>query len=129
MYDIRIKYRTGNSFDSEDCIGALNGSWNIETAKENLKRIKAHYEAHQNRNNYYSLGSHKKAEEHFEELKKEPWFPANNNELYRAWEFKIRLKENDGSSKEYHVFWTGYFETLYGGEIVSVKDDDMSFEV
>lgn len=45
MYDIEISYETGNSFHTyteTTSVGAITD--NIEDAKENLQRVKAHYE-------------------------------------------------------------------------------------
>lgn len=123
MYTIKVDYQTGGSFHTEDTSDTLKGEWTLEVAKENLKRIKEHYSFINNRKNYYSIAMQKKAEKELEQIKTKPWYSGKD------WEFGILLLENDGTSKEYHCTWTGYFEKLYGASIIACNedDDDMSF--
>ena len=123
MYTIRVDYQTGDSFHTEDTSDTLNGEWNLDVAKENLKRIKEHYCVVKNRKNYYSIAMQKHAEKEQEAAKSKPWHSG------KYWEYGILLLENDGTSKEYHCNWTGYFESLYGASIIACNkdDDDMSF--
>lgn len=47
MFDIEIHYKTGNSFNTEECRDMLgNPVSDIDVAKENLQRIKKHYKKH-----------------------------------------------------------------------------------
>lgn len=123
MYTIKVDYQTGDSFHTEDTSDTLNGEWTLEVAKENLKRIKEHYSIIKDRKNYYSIAMQKKAEKELEEAKTKPWYSG------KYWEYGIMLLENDGSSKQHHCNWTGYFESLYGASIIACNkdDDDMSF--
>ena len=130
MYTITARYQTGDSFNSYDTSDTLEAKWTLDVAKENLKRIKEHYKAYQDRNNYYSMSFHKEGESILEKIKNEPWFYEDKDETYRnSWTFSVVLLENDGSSKEYPTSWTGYFERLYGANIAALEEDDMSFEI
>lgn len=127
MYTIKIYYRTGNSFGSHDEEDELEGNWTLEIAKENLKRIKAHYQLYQLRKNYYSISLRDKAEKFLEDARKEPWFSAGSGRS--EWEYSLNLLENDGTSKNYSTFWCGYFEQLNSAKIISKisEDDEMTF--
>lgn len=135
MYTITLKYQTGNSFRSYETETTLEASWLLDVAKENLKRIKAHYTAYSNRNGYVSCMMGKKENELLKTIKSEPWYVSQPEYSYggydSSWESNVMLMENDGSSKEYYCNWCGYFEHLHGGRIVAVvgEDSDMEFDV
>lgn len=130
-YKILIRYETGNSFgcsDEQDYVN-LRGKtliWeSLEEAKCSLKRIKDHYDwiksydrwSNKNlptpdfvkRNFNKPLGT-------YEDRK----FVETNAEMY------VYLPHNQ---KEIKVccFWVGYFETLYGGNILNTINDGWSF--
>jgi hypothetical protein len=116
-YIIKVEYKTGDSFHSYDTSTILE-DWNdIEVAKENLQRIKEHYEFYDMRDsfklNYLSKKEKKKWEEKF---KNPPPFVVIKNELGLSYP-SLKIKEDDGS--EYSIFpdWCGYFERLYGAEV------------
>lgn len=128
MYTIKIDYRTGNSFGCHDEEGKIEGEFSLDIAKENLKRIKAHYNLYQIRNNYYSIGLSDKGEKSLKEAQTEPWFYSGDG-TYGSWEYELYLLENDGSSKSHSTFWIGYFERLISARIISKipEDDGMNF--
>lgn len=48
MYRIKISYLTGDSFGTQDTYDYLELTWkNLDIAKENLQRIKEHYELYE----------------------------------------------------------------------------------
>lgn len=124
MYTIKIDYETGDSFGSEDCSSLLEASWNLEVAKENLKRIEEHYKTIKDRDNYVSIASSKETDL-MKKIKNERWYVERYFERY------IKLLENDSTEKEYRCFWTGYFEILHGGTIVETDEynSTMSFTI
>jgi len=118
MYTIEAHYKTKNSFHTYETDTTLNASWTLEVAKENLSRIKEHYRAVCDRNNYYSIGS-KKGDELKNIISSKDWFVAEDNGYKDSslWENCINLKENDGTFKHYSVEWCGYFETLIHAKV------------
>lgn len=147
-YRIKISYATGNSFGSEYTTDYLELTWqNIDTAKENLLRIKEHYEMYRNIEVY---GSKLTKEQWFAQNKDKEWF-VNKPKLYCIssndaidekdknkvgegnWEYRpddydavhcLNLKADNGNAMQIYAFWCGYFEILYGAEI-EVNSDDM----
>ena len=124
MFTIHVDYHTGDSFHSYDTDTTLSGEWSLEVAKENLKRIKEHYTAYQIRNNYFSIALQDKAKKLEGDISSKSWYTGN------YWEYSVNLLENDGTKKEYHCNWIGYFERLIRAEIISItpEDSDMVFE-
>lgn len=108
-YQIRIDYKTGNSFESYETSDFLDGEpfENLEIAKENLKRIKAVNDYHE-----------------------QPYYSANKilRPEYYTEEGYLKLKADSGNEYQIYPFWIGYFECLLGAEIV-LDQTDMSFRV
>jgi hypothetical protein len=138
MYTINLEYTTGSSFHSEETETTLSANWSLETAKINLQRIKAHYKAYSDRNAYVSCMMGKGEDALFAKIKKEPWYFDNPewqfpNAYCNYWEFTIMLLEDDGTNKQYHCDWCGYFEHLHRARIVAVNpkgdDSDLEFEI
>lgn len=139
MYTFEIDYTDGDSFHSERTTRELEYRWNLDVAKENLKRMKEHYKAYSSRNGYVSCMMKKMEDELLAEIKDKSWFVAKAMYGYGNgtgdWENHIMSKENDGTEKEYSTYtWTDYFAILHGARIVFVKEniddedgDDMSF--
>ena len=117
MYDIRINYKTGNSFgrhDESDMVDLPVES--LDIAKENLQRIKQHYLCVQDRDSYHPK-SHTPA-------------PLPDYVLDNGWSYSLALKTSELNERIIiHPFWCGYFETLHGAEIISIGDDELSFEL
>ena len=144
-YKIRIDYCTGNSFGSEDMNEYLDLYWsNIDIAKENLKRIKEHYEQYKECNSNSWNSKCRSNNEIFLSNKDEDWFvyvpklvsKLNGNAIEEKhkqkvgdgnWEYVpdqhfaehcLMLKTDDGVEMRMSAFWCGYFETLYEVNIV-----------
>lgn len=117
QYEISVDYETGNSFGSERCRDSVELKWEfLGIAKENLKRIKEHYEWY--RDQRCTSWGHEKS------VKRPEWLKD-----YK-YDFQINLKMDSGQDHDYCAsMWCGYFERLYGGEIRLVQDDEMSFDI
>lgn len=126
-YQIEVSYYTGNSFGSEDTKDFLELSWNnLEIAKENLQAIKEHYEMYNHIENPPWGQKRIPREEIHEKYKNEWWFPETDN-IYFA-HYLMRLKTDEGKFMQQWNFWCGYFEGLYGAEIVS-EESDIKFKL
>ena len=114
MYRIKIDYKTGNSFGSQDETDFIEYEWtNLDKAKESLKRIKNHNEFDKENSNCYT--------------KPKVEIPEGviwDNE-YRM--IMLELVDDDGNVFKYSPFWIGYFERLYCAEIV-FDDNDLKYE-
>jgi hypothetical protein len=145
-YRIKISYRTGNSFRSEDTEDTLEIGWNnLDIAKQNLQFIKEHYEMYKDLDAY----TPKKSKEQWYELNQnKEWFVYEkvlyykDNAIDERHRFKynnedlkympdntmaqncIKLKLDNGNDFQMWCFWCGYFETLYSAEI-EMDDSDM----
>lgn len=111
MYDIKLTYQTGNSFNSYETSDLLEVPVsNIETAKENLRRITVHYNLYRE-NLGYSRNPLNIVY---------PDFYIHASELAKGTQLHgIKLLLDDGSEHEMLCpFWTGYFEHLHSAEIV-----------
>lgn len=111
-FNIKVEYETGDSFHTEDTETILE-SWNsLDIAKENLVRIKEHYEWSK------AYGDKPKWVK--------PYMPIGNSNMSS---YYIALLNDD--REEYHVCasWCGYFETLYGASIVQSEEDGWSFRL
>lgn len=105
MYRIKISYKTGNSFGSEDKEDFLDYTWtNIEMAKKSLERIKNHYEFYMEQSNVYEKPEGKLPEGVVWDTK------------YRA--INLELLDDNGKPYPIYPFWIGYFEKLYSAEII-----------
>ncbi len=125
-YRILVNYYTGNSFGSHDTEDYLDLSWNnLDVAKENLKAIKDHYKMY-NEIEGSSWKAKKSREEILEDYKNNWWFPENDDSF--STHNLMKLKTDEGKTVQQWNFWCGYFEGLYGAEIVS-EDNDMKFEL
>lgn len=141
-YVIKVDYETGDSFGTEDTYCYIEYydekvkkyitlEWeNVEIAKENLERIKQHYEW------INSYGRWRDEEDHLETpdfVKKHFKNPYSKNKRYVNIDFEaelyLYLKLDDESEVKITCHWNGYFETLYGAQIESKKNDGWSFSV
>jgi len=142
-YQIKIYYQTGDSYSNNDETIYLELTWNnLDVAKENLQRIKEHYEMY---NDVEKMGrfSQKRTKEQWFELNKDKeWFvyepklycvsrdfaiDESNKKKYEGdWEYRpdwyfafhtLRLKTDDGTPMRMGAFWCGYFEQLYEASI------------
>lgn len=108
MYEIKIEYETGNSFerwDDEDTVGYV---WeDIEDAREALRRIKGHYEWYRNTTHLRLRDDDKPEKPEYVVNKYSLLIPSNGNKN----DFKIS------------AFWCGYFERLKSAHIELYKKD------
>jgi len=120
-YRIRVSYKTGDSFNSYDEEAYIEPSWdNLDIAKENLQRIKEHYLWYENKNRQ----SYRK-----EKNIDKPKFIPNEGECKKH-DFCLPIKIDNGSEFVYSAsLWCGYFEELYGAEIVEEKDKNLKFVI
>lgn len=153
-YQILIRYRTGNSFNSEDTEEVIDLEFeDLQVAKDNLKRIQEHYKLYEEERDWRRKGSWQL---HLQKYKHKDWFILNENlafikdiekDDYYCVDHKskangtvidpfyatycIKLKTDEGKDFQLSCFWCGYFETLYGAKIVSKQpiDDDLEFEL
>lgn len=158
-YKIEYRYQTGNSFGHETLSEVLDFEWEIfHNAKENLQRIKEHYDMYSALSDVgkYSWQKFKTREEVLKlyedkdwyavsELK--AWYPDTNGNLFRIDpserhekdkivylpDFDIvqnclRLKLDNGNFVQFWAPWCGYFERLFGAKIILPKNNDLEFE-
>ncbi len=119
-YQIKISYRTGDTFKTEDRESCVEGFWeNIHIVKQNLQRIKEHYLWYSETKEYWKYSK--------KEMKK--IIDNKPNFISDKYDWIINLYLDDGSEYQYSTFWCGEFETLYGAKIEEVKeiDEDMEF--
>lgn len=110
-YKIRVDYETGDSFGNESVSEKLDHVWkDVDIAKENLKRIKEHYQWYKSKHSRYSKKEGKK-----------PKFECDEYFLY--------ILLDDRSETRICASWCGYFERLYGASIVADEEDGWSFSL
>lgn len=116
-YEILVRYKTGDSFKTYDNETTIELRWNnLDIAKENLKRIKAHYEWYYDHNESYRWKER-------DPLPKPPYIDSK-------YEFRLYLKMDDGKEMIYSASsWCGFFERLYGAEIRECYDPEMRFDI
>ena len=114
MFKIKYHYRTGDSFSSRDEEETLEFDWtDLELAKEALQRIKEHYKWYESVNSSYSFRP--------EPIDRPEW---HKNELDEKGlsettiPHMLVLNMDDGKKVQFWAPWCGYFEQLYGAEIV-----------
>jgi hypothetical protein len=121
-YYIEVSYKTGNSFGSKDTTDEVGMVWyDLNQAKKALMCIKEHYEFYNSCHGWGLTATEvRKAKD---KACKSDWYSKDYPEgcLY--------VEKDDGCLQQISAFWTGYFETLYGAEIKSRQDSDMSFKI
>jgi hypothetical protein len=120
MYKIKYSYRTGDSFHTEELENILEYEWeDLDIAKDSLKRIKEHYKW------YEGIESHSRFSE---KIPKPDWHNVNSEHVSSE-HYLLNIKMDNGKEVQFWPPWCGYFEALYGAEIISEGDNDMKFEV
>jgi hypothetical protein len=147
-YKISLRYETGNSLHSEEVTDSLDPVWeNLDIAKDNLRRIKEHYEQYltlngcsYNRKNVndalrsnmnkdwfvcvmkpFHIGrNHAISEEYKKTLMDGEW--ENRLDEFMA-EHTIRLKLDNGNDFQMTPYWIGQFESLREAEIIPDNTD------
>lgn len=105
-YNIRINYETGDTFSSHDEIDYLDGTWeNEEIIRENLSRIKEHYEWIKDKHGYNP------------KIEEPEWHKRC------PYENTVILKTDLGIEYWQSSFWSGYFETLYEAKAIPIKPE------
>jgi len=112
-YTIEIQYSTGDSFGIYDETRTIEFTFkNLDTGKAILQRIKEHYQYWYAQEYAY----------HKEVPSKPDWIKKGDSES------TIRFLLDDGKEVQMCPFWIGYFNRLYGAEIVNVKEEDTKLE-
>jgi hypothetical protein len=105
IYRIRYSYETGDSFGSESRDDILEFEWrDYSVAKDALKRIEEHYEWYRGKEHPYA-----------KEVPKPKWYKVNGD---HSEPHCINLKLDNGKDIQFWCPWCGYFERLYGAEIL-----------
>ncbi len=116
VYKIIVNYYTGNSFYSEDCSTTIDYNWqNLDVVKENVYRIKQHYEMYEKLNDYRTPKT-----EILPQYTEKPWFVNSQKYGWDVYEYSVNLLLDDRSSFVYSTQWCGYFEGLYD---ISIEAD------
>lgn len=117
-YKIKYNYETSDSFTpAHDCVGYLEAIWtNLDIIKENLQRIREHYEYYRKINSCYSSMSVKEIKAFKKECAKKNWF-------VKEWEDSLKLKADNGVDFQISAPWCGYFDRLIEAEIVADQSD------
>lgn len=123
FYKIKVFYETGDSFSSNNTETILEPEWEkLDVAKENLKRIKTHYKIYQRLDHHnYSWDKEKRFDE--KKLPDYVIYDKKNNWL------NLKLLLDNGNEMQIYVGWCGYFERLYGADIIIKEDEEMSFQI
>ena len=118
MYKIKYNYQTGDSFSNSDCEDVLEFEWkDLDIAKECLKRIKEHYEW------YTSIEGYQK-----NKVAKPKWHNVTGGDTLSGEHHLINIPMDNGNEVQFWAPWCGYFETLYGAEIIPYISD-MKFDL
>lgn len=111
-YIIRIYYTTGDSYTTRATTGDIGHSWeNLDVAKQNLQRIKEHYEW--------------TAEVRWGNSVPPSWLNVDGigkKDGYYKEQYYLNLLRDDGEEFIVPVFWHGVFESLRGAKILEDKD-------
>lgn len=125
-YKILYNYDTGDSVNQfPDRSGYVEIQWsNLEIAKENLKRIREHYNQYIELNNIWTK---KTDDEILNENQKNDWFVKlvkKNNTIDRyIAEHSLILYGDDNTPFQFFAPWCGHFERLNYIEIIEDKSD------
>lgn len=123
MYRIEYHYQTGDSFHTEEREDLLEFEWkDLDVVKECLKRIREHYRWYDSKSNYYSFRTEEVTRPTWHNVKEQTFLKGNEHCL-------INLPMDNGNEVQFWPPWCGYFERLYGAEIVTKGDTDMKFEL
>ncbi len=117
-YQIKYCFNTGDSFGSEERESVLELEWEkLSVAKENLKRIDAHYKYYKALNGYST--NKKSRSELIKDNKYFDWF-VDYKDLH---EHCLILYSDDGGTFQLSAPWCGHFESLISTEIINKKED------
>lgn len=124
MYTIKVKYKTGdsfNSYDEEDDVGLV---WESrELARKALASIKEQYELYQNDSFTYSQkNSVARSKEWCKNLTEE------YADYFEGWKYCIAVEMDNGEYRNLSTSWNGYFERLYSAEVIELGSSEDKFE-
>lgn len=126
MYTIKINYKTGGSFHSEEREDKIGCCWKSkELARKGLQAIKEHHAVYRSKG-FRDTRSDKTKNK---EASKFDWFDTTEVAGFSYPEYNLLLEVDDGTKQRIAVFWIGYFEALHGAEIVAENEDKDSFTV
>lgn len=115
MYHIKISYQTGDSFHNEDREEYIEHEWeNEEAVMASLQYINEHYQMVEE---FRDIDGPRAFQRMKVKYGKNPWFYTLKDKSVASALFSIRLMKDDESMFVTSVFWTGYFDTLYGASI------------
>jgi len=120
MYKIKYNYKTGDSFHTEDREELLEYEWkDLGVAKEALRRIKEHYAWYESIENSW-----------IDDVERPGWHNIKlGSFIHKDQEQElINIPMDSGEEVQFWPPWCGYFETLYGAQIV-MGGKDMEFTV
>lgn len=121
-YKIKISYGTGDSFENREEESYLELTWkNLDVAKENLVRIKEHYEMYKGYNAHHSK---KLPDIWLRDSRYKEWYVDKGPDRVHYATQCIYLKTDDGNNMQMSCFWCGYFESLISAEI-ELDNSDM----
>jgi hypothetical protein len=110
-YSINITYKTGDSYSSSIRQSEIELQWNnLKIAKENLLRIKEHYDWYNDNNSTYKSGN----------IPEPEWHKNIKTDKY-IYDQTMFLKTDDGDEMIFYPFWFGYFERLISAEIIFIN--------
>lgn len=125
MYKIKFSYNTGNSFGTEkNIIEEISLPWeNISIARENLRRIKEHYQYYQELHDWH-VRNNNTHDAIVKKYKDKPWFCKDNYQYDLDSERSLILLTDENKDYKLQVVWVGYFESLNWAEIVPDSSED-----
>ena len=117
MFKIKVKYRTGNSFDSYDEEEILEIEWeSLDMAKRNLLHIQSHY------NMYNKISSYLKPNDpQLNPYRDCIWFNID------SYAHTMKFELDNGKLFQMLLPWIGYFANLYSAEII-FDDNNLKIE-
>lgn len=129
-YQIRYYYQTGDSFKSQDAESRLEMSWEkLDVAKQNLQRIKEHYEMVNaiNAAEWEIRMGRGKQEDITVQYENKDWFVSHED--YTMRENCIILYSDNGKPWQFWCPWCGYFERLHYAEIIPVETENNDMKI
>ncbi len=123
-YKIKCTYDSGDSLSNEyGLVEVLDLTFSIiDNAKENLIRIKEHYEFYLARSKHHR--TKKEDKKILEEAKQKDWFVEDKYDCYSA----LMLKADNGNTVQISAPWCGYFEKLTCAEVIDTTLEDARIE-
>jgi len=95
MYKIKVEYRTGNSFGSEDTEESLDLEWqDLKIAKENLKAIKEHYEMYNKIESCRNWKNNNSPQDILKEHSDRWWFVSKKDRFFVKFKDEFRIIDN-----------------------------------